>query len=132
VRGHLLRESTQLSPVRRAHLARVRGFSKSRRADLWRRRSSIICQLSFKAATDLGLLYACIDANLDDQDFFTGTELTLRPTAAARARARRVKGVLPKSSGAVPQCSPVPTVPAAPPRAGPRSARGGLAGGWLA
>jgi 3-methyladenine DNA glycosylase AlkD len=38
--------------------------------NLWRRRSSIICQLSFKAATDLGLLYACIDANLDDQDFF--------------------------------------------------------------
>ena len=36
----------------------------------WRRRSSIICQLSFKAATDLGLLYACIDANLDDRDFF--------------------------------------------------------------
>jgi 3-methyladenine DNA glycosylase AlkD len=38
--------------------------------NLWRRRSSIICQLSFKAATDLDLLYACIDANLDDQDFF--------------------------------------------------------------
>jgi 3-methyladenine DNA glycosylase AlkD len=39
-------------------------------ANLWRRRSSIICQLSFKAATDLELLYACIDANLDDPDFF--------------------------------------------------------------
>ena len=38
--------------------------------NLWRRRSSIICQLSFKAATDLGLLCACIDANLDDRDFF--------------------------------------------------------------
>jgi 3-methyladenine DNA glycosylase AlkD len=38
--------------------------------NLWRRRSSIICQLSFKAATDLDLLYACIDANLDDRDFF--------------------------------------------------------------
>jgi len=42
----------------------------SRDADLWRRRTSIICQLSFKAATDLDLLYACIDANLDDRDFF--------------------------------------------------------------
>ena len=42
----------------------------SRDADLWRRRSSIICQLSFKAATDLELLHACIDANLDDPDFF--------------------------------------------------------------
>jgi len=42
----------------------------SRDADLWRRRTSIICQLSLKAATDLDLLYACIDANLDDRDFF--------------------------------------------------------------
>jgi 3-methyladenine DNA glycosylase AlkD len=42
----------------------------SRDGNRWRRRSSIICQLSFKAATDLSLLYACIDANLDDQDFF--------------------------------------------------------------
>ncbi|OAA19791.1 putative DNA alkylation repair enzyme [Frankia sp. EI5c] len=39
-------------------------------SQLWRRRTSIICQLSFKAATDLDLLYACIDANLDDRDFF--------------------------------------------------------------
>ena len=37
---------------------------------LWKRRVSIICQLRFKAATDLDLLYACIEANLDDRDFF--------------------------------------------------------------
>ncbi|CAJ62684.1 MULTISPECIES: DNA alkylation repair protein [Frankia] len=42
----------------------------SRDGDLWRRRTSIICQLSFTTATDLELLYACIDANLDDRDFF--------------------------------------------------------------
>lgn len=42
----------------------------SRDSDRWRRRTSIICQLSFRAATDLELLYACIDANLDDRDFF--------------------------------------------------------------
>jgi 3-methyladenine DNA glycosylase AlkD len=42
----------------------------SRGEDLWRRRTSIICQLSFKADTDLALLYACIDANLDDREFF--------------------------------------------------------------
>ncbi|MFI6102421.1 DNA alkylation repair protein [Lentzea sp. NPDC051213] len=39
-------------------------------ADLWRRRTSIICQLGFKAATDVDLLTACIDANVDDRDFF--------------------------------------------------------------
>ena len=37
---------------------------------LWKRRISIICQLRFKAATDLDLLYANIEANLDDRDFF--------------------------------------------------------------
>lgn len=42
----------------------------SRDPDLWRRRSSIICQIGFETRTDLGLLYACIGANLDDGDFF--------------------------------------------------------------
>ena len=42
----------------------------SRDDDMWKRRVSIICQLKFKADTDLDLLYACIEANLDDRDFF--------------------------------------------------------------
>ena len=37
---------------------------------LWKRRVSIICQLRFKAAADLDLLYEAIEANLDDRDFF--------------------------------------------------------------
>jgi 3-methyladenine DNA glycosylase AlkD len=42
----------------------------SRDADLWRRRSSIICQVTFKERTDLALLYACIEPNLADREFF--------------------------------------------------------------
>ncbi len=38
--------------------------------DLWKRRVSIICQLGFKSDTDLPLLYACIEPNLDDREFF--------------------------------------------------------------
>jgi len=38
--------------------------------DRWRRRTSIICQLGAKGATDVDLLTACIDANVDDRDFF--------------------------------------------------------------
>ncbi|WP_307845272.1 DNA alkylation repair protein [Planomonospora sp. ID67723] len=38
--------------------------------DLWKRRTSIICQNKFKAATDTGLLYACIEPSLSDTDFF--------------------------------------------------------------
>lgn len=38
--------------------------------DLWKRRTSIICQLSFKEATDTALLTSAIEANLGDRDFF--------------------------------------------------------------
>lgn len=38
--------------------------------NLWKRRVSIICQLRFKDATDLDLLYANIEANARDRDFF--------------------------------------------------------------
>ncbi len=39
-------------------------------ADLWLRRTSIICQLASKGDTDLVLLAGCIEVNLDDRDFF--------------------------------------------------------------
>ena len=42
----------------------------SRDPNLWKRRVSIICQLRFKADTDLALLYANIEPNLGDKDFF--------------------------------------------------------------
>jgi 3-methyladenine DNA glycosylase AlkD len=39
-------------------------------ANLWKRRVSIICQISFKRDTDLELLYTNIEPNLPDRDFF--------------------------------------------------------------
>jgi 3-methyladenine DNA glycosylase AlkD len=39
-------------------------------ADMWKRRSSIICQLPAKAETDLDLLYACIEPSLGSTEFF--------------------------------------------------------------
>ena len=38
--------------------------------DRWRRRTSVICQLGSKAATDTDLLTECVEANLTDPDFF--------------------------------------------------------------
>jgi 3-methyladenine DNA glycosylase AlkD len=38
--------------------------------DRWKRRASIICQLGSKGGTDVELLAHCIEANLDDPDFF--------------------------------------------------------------
>jgi 3-methyladenine DNA glycosylase AlkD len=39
-------------------------------ADLWKRRSAILCQLHAKAATDLELLHDCIEPSLDSREFF--------------------------------------------------------------
>ena len=38
--------------------------------DVWKRRAALICQVLSKDATDLDLLYACIERNLADRDFF--------------------------------------------------------------
>jgi 3-methyladenine DNA glycosylase AlkD len=42
----------------------------SRCNNLWKRRTSILCQLGFKDRTDLNLLYACIEPSLSSRDFF--------------------------------------------------------------
>ncbi|MEO3872399.1 DNA alkylation repair protein [Nonomuraea sp. B12E4] len=39
-------------------------------SDLWKRRTSILCQNRFKRRTDTALLYACIEPSLSDNDFF--------------------------------------------------------------
>ena len=39
-------------------------------ADLWKRRTAILCQNAFKSRTDPALLYACIQPSLSDNDFF--------------------------------------------------------------
>ena len=45
-------------------------LSWSTGADMWKRRSAILCQLRAKAATDLDLLYACIEPSLESKEFF--------------------------------------------------------------
>ncbi len=60
--GPILRDYP--APMRRKMLA----WSKC--ADLWKRRTSIICQLGSKEATDLELLYACIEPSLESREFF--------------------------------------------------------------
>jgi 3-methyladenine DNA glycosylase AlkD len=62
----------RVGPILREHpvAMRRRMLSWSRSRDLWKRRTAIICQLGFKAHTDLELLYACIEPSLDSQEFF--------------------------------------------------------------
>jgi 3-methyladenine DNA glycosylase AlkD len=60
--GNLLRSHPeQIGPVMRAW---------STDKDLWKRRVSIICQISFKKDTNLDLLYANIEPNLPERNFF--------------------------------------------------------------
>jgi 3-methyladenine DNA glycosylase AlkD len=60
--GELLRSHpTEIRPLMRAW---------STAPNLWKRRVSIICQISFKRDTDVKLLYANIEPNLADRDFF--------------------------------------------------------------
>jgi 3-methyladenine DNA glycosylase AlkD len=51
-------------PMRRKMLS----WSKS--DNMWKRRTTIICQLGFKSETDLELLYACINPSLGSREFF--------------------------------------------------------------
>ena len=44
--------------------------SWSRDSHMWKRRSSIICQINRKDETDLDLLFDCIEPNLSHTDFF--------------------------------------------------------------
>ncbi|HTV78237.1 MAG TPA: DNA alkylation repair protein [Steroidobacteraceae bacterium] len=64
--------SHRVGPILRAYPApmRRRMLAWSRSPNLWKRRTSIICQLGSKADTDLGLLYACIEPSLEAQEFF--------------------------------------------------------------
>jgi 3-methyladenine DNA glycosylase AlkD len=60
--GPVLRDNP--APMKRKMLA----WSSS--GNMWKRRTSILCQLGFKQQTDLDLLYACIEPSIDSQQFF--------------------------------------------------------------
>jgi 3-methyladenine DNA glycosylase AlkD len=63
---HRLRELLERypKPLQRA----MRAWSRD--PNLWKRRSAILCQVGRKGETDLPLLYACIEPNLADKEFF--------------------------------------------------------------
>jgi 3-methyladenine DNA glycosylase AlkD len=46
----------------------MRTWARSR--NLWKRRTAILCQLTFREATNVDLLHACIEPSLDSREFF--------------------------------------------------------------
>ena len=59
----------QLGDILRTDPRRMSALMRrwARDAHMWKRRSSILCQLGFKRDTDLTLLYDCIEPNLTDK-----------------------------------------------------------------
>jgi 3-methyladenine DNA glycosylase AlkD len=64
--------SHRIGPILRSYPVPMRRkmLSWSRSNNLWKRRTAIICQLGFKAETDLQLLYACIEPSMGSREFF--------------------------------------------------------------
>jgi 3-methyladenine DNA glycosylase AlkD len=64
--------SHRVGPILRDYPAPMRRkmLSWSQSSNMWKRRTAILCQLGFKAETDLELLYACIEPSLGSGEFF--------------------------------------------------------------
>lgn len=60
--GEILR--SEPAPMRKAMRAWSRG------ADMWKRRSAILCQITFKKDTDLDLLFELIEPSISSKEFF--------------------------------------------------------------
>jgi len=63
----------------------------SRDANLWKRRTAILCQTTFKAATDESLLFACIEPNMSDKEFFIRKAIGWALREYAKTRPERVR-----------------------------------------
>lgn len=64
--------SRRVGPILLANPAPMKRLMRqwSRSEDIWKRRTSIICQLGAKRETDLQLLYDCIEPSLGEKEFF--------------------------------------------------------------
>jgi 3-methyladenine DNA glycosylase AlkD len=62
----------RLGPLLRRYRDKMRRemLAWSTSENLWKRRSAILCQLTFKGDTDLKLLYAVIEPAMDSKEFF--------------------------------------------------------------
>ncbi len=62
----------RLGEILRSEPAKMRKAMRawSRSDDMWKRRSAILCQNSFKKDTDLEFLFACIEPSLSSREFF--------------------------------------------------------------
>lgn len=64
--------TNRVGPIVRGFPAPMKKMMRqwSRSDDIWKRRTSIICQIGSKKDTDLKLLYDCIEPSLKEKEFF--------------------------------------------------------------
>jgi 3-methyladenine DNA glycosylase AlkD len=64
--------SRRVGPILRQFPAPMKRLMRqwSRCDNLWKRRTSILCQLGAKSSTDLKLLYDCIEPSIGEKEFF--------------------------------------------------------------
>jgi 3-methyladenine DNA glycosylase AlkD len=64
--------ANRVGPILRGHPAPIKKkmLAWSKCENVWKRRTSILCQLRFEKKTDLDLLYACIEPSLDSKELF--------------------------------------------------------------
>jgi 3-methyladenine DNA glycosylase AlkD len=64
--------TNRVGPILRAHPREVAPIMRrwSRSGDMWKRRTSIICQARSRARTDVALLHDCIEPSIGSTEFF--------------------------------------------------------------
>lgn len=85
--------SRRVGPILKDHPAPMRRMmlTWSKSDNLWKRRTTILCQLGFKAETDLELLYTCIQPSLESREFFLQKAIGWALRQYARSDAAEVK-----------------------------------------
>ncbi len=64
--------TNRVGPILRSHPKEMKPLMRawSKDDNMWKRRTSIICQARSRAQTDVPLLYACIEPSMDSKEFF--------------------------------------------------------------
>jgi 3-methyladenine DNA glycosylase AlkD len=85
--------SRRVGPILRDHPAPMRRMmlTWSKSDNLWKRRTTILCQLGFNAETDLELLFASIQPSLESREFFLQKAIGWALRQYARTDAAEVK-----------------------------------------
>jgi 3-methyladenine DNA glycosylase AlkD len=93
--------SGRVGPILKSYPARMKKMmlAWSRSDNVWKRRTSILCQLGLKNDTDVELLYACVQPSMDSNEFFLQKAIGWALRQQARIDPRRVQRYVRRNEG---------------------------------